>query len=138
MSVGACGFESHPGHERRVAERTRFLCSKISPNCCQWTDVVDIGANQPNGPFDLHGMPTSRIVLTGIFEGALLEEIIEHGHHMKVPAGTLLMDVGQQMEAVLFFLMAPSKSCGLTLMEMKCCSISWNQGTVARSPWAPT
>ena len=36
----------------------------------------------------------------GIFEAKLLEEIIEHGHHMKVPSGALLMDVGQQMDAV--------------------------------------
>ena len=36
----------------------------------------------------------------GIFEATLLEEIVEHGHHMNVPAGALLMDVGQQMDAV--------------------------------------
>lgn len=36
----------------------------------------------------------------GIFEDALLDEIIEHGHHMRVPEGTMLMDVGQHMDAV--------------------------------------
>jgi CRP/FNR family transcriptional regulator len=36
----------------------------------------------------------------GIFEEALLQEIVEHGHHMRVPEGTMLMDVGQNMDAV--------------------------------------
>ena len=36
----------------------------------------------------------------GIFEEALLQEITEHGHHMRVPEGTMLMDVGQNMDAV--------------------------------------
>jgi CRP/FNR family transcriptional regulator len=36
----------------------------------------------------------------GIFEEALLKEIVEHGHHMRVPEGTMLMDVGQNMDAV--------------------------------------
>ncbi|MGB1384938.1 MAG: Crp/Fnr family transcriptional regulator [Flavobacteriales bacterium] len=36
----------------------------------------------------------------GIFEEALLQEITEHGHHMRVPEGTKLMDVGQNMDAV--------------------------------------
>lgn len=37
---------------------------------------------------------------SGIFDDALLAEITEHGHHMKVPEGTMLMDVGQDMEAI--------------------------------------
>jgi CRP/FNR family transcriptional regulator len=36
----------------------------------------------------------------GIFEDALLNEVVEHGHHMRVPEGTMLMDVGQEMDAV--------------------------------------
>ena len=36
----------------------------------------------------------------GIFEDDLLTEISEFGHHMKVPEGTMLMDVGQTMDAV--------------------------------------
>ncbi len=36
----------------------------------------------------------------GIFEDELLDEIINHGHHMRVPEGTMLMDVGQHMDAV--------------------------------------
>jgi len=36
----------------------------------------------------------------GIFEDALLDEVIEHGQHMLVPEGTMLMDVGQHMDAV--------------------------------------
>ena len=36
----------------------------------------------------------------GIFDDALLAEITEHGHHMKVPEGTMLMDVGQDMDAI--------------------------------------
>jgi len=36
----------------------------------------------------------------GIFEEALLQEITEQGHHMRVPEGTMLMDVGQNMDAV--------------------------------------
>ena len=37
---------------------------------------------------------------SGIFDDALLAEITEHGHHMKVPEGTMLMDVGQNMDAI--------------------------------------
>ena len=37
---------------------------------------------------------------SGIFDDALLAEITEHGHHMKVPEGTMLMDVGQDMDAI--------------------------------------
>ena len=37
---------------------------------------------------------------SGIFDDALLSEITEHGHHMKVPEGTMLMDVGQDMDAI--------------------------------------
>ena len=37
---------------------------------------------------------------SGIFDDALLVEITEHGHHMKVPEGTMLMDVGQDMDAI--------------------------------------
>ena len=36
----------------------------------------------------------------GIFEEDLIAEISECGHHMKVPEGTMLMDVGQTMDAV--------------------------------------
>ena len=42
----------------------------------------------------------ARFRFQGIFEDALLDEITEHGHHMRVPEGTMLMDVGQHMEAV--------------------------------------
>ena len=37
---------------------------------------------------------------SGIFDDALLAEITEHGHHMKVPESTMLMDVGQDMDAI--------------------------------------
>ena len=37
---------------------------------------------------------------SGIFDDALLAEITEHGHHMKVSEGTMLMDVGQDMDAI--------------------------------------
>jgi len=37
---------------------------------------------------------------SGIFDDALLAEITERGHHMKVPEGTMLMDVGQDMDAI--------------------------------------
>ena len=37
---------------------------------------------------------------SGIFDDALLAEITEHGHHMQVPEGTMLMDVGQDMDAI--------------------------------------
>ena len=37
---------------------------------------------------------------SGIFDDTLLAEITEHGHHMKVPEGTMLMDVGQDMDAI--------------------------------------
>ena len=36
----------------------------------------------------------------GIFEDALLDDLIARGHHMRVPEGTMLMDVGQHMDAV--------------------------------------
>ena len=36
----------------------------------------------------------------GVFEPALMDEIKAHAQHMLVPEGTMLMDVGQQMEAI--------------------------------------
>ncbi len=36
----------------------------------------------------------------GVFEPALMDEIVAHAQHMLVPEGTMLMDVGQQMEAI--------------------------------------
>ena len=36
----------------------------------------------------------------GIFEPELLENILSMGHHMLVPEGTMLMDVGQTMDAI--------------------------------------
>ena len=36
----------------------------------------------------------------GIFEDALLDDMLAHGHHMRVPEGTMLMDVGQRMDSV--------------------------------------
>ena len=37
---------------------------------------------------------------TGIFEPALLDHILSVGQHMVVPEGTMLMDVGQTMDAI--------------------------------------
>ena len=45
-----------------------------------------------------HHDVTSRFA--GVFEPALMDEILEHAQHMLVPEGTMLMDVGQQMEAI--------------------------------------
>ena len=78
-----------------------FVHQNFTKRSCEWTDMADIESQTnfmttPATPW--HADVRSRF--DGIFEGALLEEIIEHGHHMRVPAGTLLMDVGQQMEAV--------------------------------------
>ena len=36
----------------------------------------------------------------GVFEPALMEEILANAQHMMVPEGTMLMDVGQRMEAI--------------------------------------
>ena len=37
---------------------------------------------------------------TGIFEPELLDQILSAGQHMVVPEGTMLMDVGQTMDAI--------------------------------------
>ena len=90
------------GTKSELRKRSLFLCLSFFVELrCKWTDLVDI-ENQTN----LMTTPASpwhadvRSRFDGIFEVTLLEEIIEHGHHMKVPAGALLMDVGQQMDAV--------------------------------------
>lgn len=36
----------------------------------------------------------------GVFEPALMDEIVAHAEHMLVPKGTMVMDVGQRMEAI--------------------------------------
>ena len=63
--------------------------------------MMDIGVqtrfmSTPSLPW--HAAVRSRF--DGIFEDTLLEEIVAQGHHMTVPEGTMLMDVGQRMDAV--------------------------------------
>ena len=49
-------------------------------------------------PSPWHNDVSSRFA--GVFEPALMNEIKAHAQHMLVPEGTMLMDVGQQMEAI--------------------------------------
>lgn len=42
----------------------------------------------------------ARARFAGIFEAPLLDDILSMGQHMVVPKGTMLMDVGQSMEAI--------------------------------------
>lgn len=42
----------------------------------------------------------ARARFAGIFEAPLLDDILSMGQHMVVPEGTMLMDVGQSMEAI--------------------------------------
>lgn len=49
-------------------------------------------------PIDWHQQARTRFA--GILEAELLEELFVHGHPMRVPEGTMLMDVGQHMDAV--------------------------------------
>ena len=70
MSVRACGFESHPGNERRVAECTRFFVHQnFTKRSCEWTDMADI-ESQTNFMtlLRLLGMPTSEAVLTAFLK----------------------------------------------------------------------
>ena len=49
-------------------------------------------------PSPWHNDVNSRFA--GVFGPALMDEIKAHAQHMLVPEGTMLMDVGQQMEAI--------------------------------------
>ena len=44
----------------------------------------------------------------GIFEPELLENILSMGHHMLVPEGTMLMDVGQTIDAIKILRLDPN------------------------------
>ena len=53
-----------------------------------------------NPPSQSQWQSVARERFADIFEEQLLEEILAHGHHMSVPEGTMLMDVGQTMDAI--------------------------------------
>ena len=53
-----------------------------------------------NPPSQPQWQSVARERFADIFEEQLLEEILAHGHHMSVPEGTMLMDVGQTMDAI--------------------------------------
>ena len=61
-------------------------------------DLVRTKHHPTTFPSPWHQDVTSRFA--GVFEPALMEKVLEHAQHMLVPEGTMLMDVGQQMEAI--------------------------------------
>ena len=98
----ACGFESHPGHETSLCKGPRFFLTKVA--CRVWVLIqmrAILDALAPfttTSPTTWHADAQSRF--HGIFEPELLENILSMGHHMLVPEGTMLMDVGQTMDAI--------------------------------------
>ena len=80
-------------------QRASFFLTKVA--CRVWV-LIQMRTILMHLPFhhDLtHHLARRRaITFHGIFEPELLENILSMGHHMLVPEGTMLMDVGQTMD----------------------------------------
>ena len=54
-----------------------------------------------------------------------MEEVLEHAQHLLVPEGTMLMDVGQQMEAIPLLMSGAKTSGRLGCLPSPFSSPSW-------------